>query len=116
MTGPTYTVEELERAWKLRESGLKWRAVAARLGRPYNALTKTAHRYRQGLWAPHQQAARGAAIKARIEALVASGMTSPLQISRVLGLSTPALSERLLRMGLDAEMRREAASRNRMVP
>jgi hypothetical protein len=107
--GPAYTADELERAWKLRRSGLTWAAVGKRIGRPENSLTITANSYRKGTWAPHRLAERSLAAQARVEALVASGVTTIDAIARDLKVSNAAAVQRLMRMGLDAEMRREAA-------
>lgn len=108
-TGAPYIADEIERAIRLHDGGLSWRIVGQRLGRPPGALSVTVSFYRRGLWAPAQKFARKDAVETRIEALVSDGMISAADIGRQLGVSRFTATQRLARMGLDVEMRRELA-------
>lgn len=108
-TGAPYTATEIERALALFSAGTPWPEVARLMGRPKQSLVVTACRYRRGLWAPKQKVAQSQALEARIETLVASGVTSTATIAQHVGMTRPAISTRLARMGLDVEMRRELA-------
>lgn len=109
-TGRPYTENEITRAIALRAQGISWPAIAARLDRPASALHLTVSNYRKGLWAPAKARARSASVDRKIEALVASGMTSIRQIAKQIGISPAATSQRLGRLGLDYEMRLELAA------
>lgn len=112
-TGPWYTEDDLKRAWRLRGQKLTWGQIASRMGRSEAALTITAHRYRKGTWAPGRQSEKSAARAAQIEALVGAGATKLSEIAPILGITEVGAHRRLMRMGLDAEMRRQIAAEGR---
>lgn len=110
VTGRPYTENEIKRAIALREQGVSWPAIAARLNRTINALQVTVGRYRRSQWTPAKRRDRSAEIDRDLEALVASGVTSLAEIAQSVGLSLPAVCQRLGRLGLDHEMRLELAA------
>jgi hypothetical protein len=112
--GNPYTENELKRAVALREQGLSWPTVAARLGRTSSALQVTVCKFRKGRWAPAKFRERSAQIDRDMEALIVSGVTKLSEIAAAMGVSEPAACQRLGWLGLDHEMRLElAASSNR---
>lgn len=108
--GPLYTEDELRRALALFNSGLSWRVVGLRMQRSHRSLCITANKYRKGTWAQGRMAVRTVASDQRIEELVAAGVTTIHGVARDLRISPPAACRRLMRLGLDAEMRRAAAA------
>jgi hypothetical protein len=111
--GPLYTEDELQRALALFNGGLSWRVVGIRMRRPYQSLCITANKYRKGTWAQGRMAVRSVASTQRIEELVTSGVTTIRGVARELSISDPAACRRLMRLGLDAEMRRAADQSSR---
>ncbi|BCM87867.1 hypothetical protein [Methylobacterium indicum] len=102
--GPLYTPEELERAVLMKAKGMRWKEVAEALGRPVESLKMTVSRYRRGFVSTTRL--RWREERALIEREVWAGKR-PCQIAREQGWNPTNLSDRMIRMGLDLEVRNE---------
>jgi IS30 family transposase len=99
-----YTKDEVQHIVKLKEQGLSYSQIGARLGRTRASLKTTMSMIRTGKYQ-----FRTDVNKAITDQLVqeAENGTLPRTIAKRLGWSSERVMMRLARQGLDAEMRRE---------
>lgn len=103
-----FTVSEVERAVELRDSGLEWPEVAARVDPEINvkSLITIASLHRRGLWDPTRRRTRG--LRADLEHAVADlGVTDRRSLMKFFDITKDVLEYNLKQIGLDGEMRRE---------
>jgi IS30 family transposase len=99
-----YTKDEIQHIVKLKEQGLSYRQIGARLGRTRTSLKTTMSMIQTGKYQ-----FRTDVNKAITDQFVreAENGTLPRTIAKRLGWSPERVMMRLARQGLDAEMRRE---------
>lgn len=100
-----FSAEEVERAIALQEQNVPLGEIADLLGRSYGSLSQQLHKARQrGYMFTLQEGAKHAA---RVVWLFEQGVTET-ELARIYAVTPGAISNMLLRSGLDPEMKREA--------
>jgi IS30 family transposase len=99
-----YTKNEIQHIVKLKEHGLSYRQIGARLGRTQTSLKTTMSMIQTGKYQFRTDVNR--AINDQLVQETENG-TLPRTIAKRLGWSSERVMMRLARQGLDAEMRRE---------
>lgn len=108
--GKFFTEDEIRSAIDLNAQGVSIATIAYRRGRSRNNLSRAINSYKKGTWAPARLAEKANELQGKIESSLASGVIRPVDIANSIGASQTAVGKALWRMGLDDEMRREAAN------
>lgn len=99
-----FTLDEVQRADRLRGSGKTWDAIAEAMGRDRKSVSGAVRRYRRGEFSGFVDRVKRE--REEIETMIASGMSIP-EIASALGCRPKSLWSRLRDMGFDAETIKE---------
>jgi transposase len=101
--GKHYTREDLEKALKLKASGLSWGVIAERFGRSYESLARMVHAYRSGKisFSPQRYEAR----RKRMVWLFEHAGVTVLELAKMFDIFESSVCQTLDREGIDAEER-----------
>ncbi len=113
MLPPPLTLADLQTVHRWRTTPkpnrLTWVEIGERMGRNHFRLNYAYTAWLRGDWTPADRAGREAARAAALEEAVRSGCTSIGALAARFGMTRPAMSMALARIGLDHEMRLELA-------
>lgn len=104
--GRPFTRDELSKAEKLHDSGLKWDIVAEAIGHPRGSLLSTRTAIKKGRHKRTLDERRAESLRrmSYVEVLIELG-SKPKEIARLLKISGSNLSNQFALWGLDREMR-----------